>query len=180
VISSVADTVRFGGERVTQSDVLHVVEGNPKATIVGDLSAADHIPSCSFDCVIFPQILHLIYESRAALATIHRILRPGGALLLTAPGITPIDMGEWSQTWYWSFTPLSLERMLSEVFSGEGVAVESDGNLLSATAFLQGLSAEELRAAELDHRDDAFPVIITARAVKAGRQSLTTAGGTTA
>ena len=31
-------TRRFGGDHVTKSDVLHVVEGNPQATIVGDLT----------------------------------------------------------------------------------------------------------------------------------------------
>ena len=34
-------TARFGGDRVTRSEVLHVQEGNPKATIVADLSAAN-------------------------------------------------------------------------------------------------------------------------------------------
>ena len=50
-----AYTRRFGGERVTKSDVLHVSEGNPDATIVGDLTCADFIPSDSFDCVILTQ-----------------------------------------------------------------------------------------------------------------------------
>ena len=37
-------TKRFGGNRVTRSDVLHVQEGNPQATFIGDLSSAEHIP----------------------------------------------------------------------------------------------------------------------------------------
>ena len=31
-------TRQYGGEHVTVSDVLHVIEGNPAATIVGDLA----------------------------------------------------------------------------------------------------------------------------------------------
>ena len=37
-------TEKFGGAKVTQSDVLNYVEGNPKATIVADLCDAPHIP----------------------------------------------------------------------------------------------------------------------------------------
>src|SRR5687768_13447023 len=37
-----AYTIRYGGDRVTKSDVLHPVEGNPDATIVADLANADH------------------------------------------------------------------------------------------------------------------------------------------
>src|SRR5689334_2088523 len=37
-------TRRFGGERVTISDVLHIEEGNPQATIVADLANAEHLP----------------------------------------------------------------------------------------------------------------------------------------
>src|SRR5512139_900423 len=40
-----AYTRRYGGDRVTCSDVLHPVEGNPDATIVADLTKADHLPS---------------------------------------------------------------------------------------------------------------------------------------
>ena len=79
-------TRQFGSLRVTHSDVLHVSRDNPKATIVGDLASADHIESDAFDCVILTQTLHLIYDVRAALVTLHRILRPGGVLLATFPG----------------------------------------------------------------------------------------------
>jgi hypothetical protein len=37
-------TKRFGGNRVTRSDVLHPQEGNPQATFIGDLSSAEDIP----------------------------------------------------------------------------------------------------------------------------------------
>ena len=43
-------TRQFGGERVSQSDILHAVEGNLAATFVGDLTNAEQVPSDSFDC----------------------------------------------------------------------------------------------------------------------------------
>jgi len=41
-------TVKFGGGRVTRGDVLAVVQGNSKATIVADLADAYYIPSDTF------------------------------------------------------------------------------------------------------------------------------------
>ena len=161
-------THRFGAERVTQADVLHVHDRNPRATFVGDLATADHIPSDAFDCIILTQTLQLVYELRPAIRTLHRILRPGGVLLATVPGITPVAAwSEWGSTWYWSFTEQTLRRLLGEVFPMELLALETHGNVLVATAFLHGLAAEELAAEELEARDPDFPVIITARAVKA-------------
>lgn len=109
-------TRKFGGDRVTKSDVLHVVEGNPEATIVGDLTCADHIPSDSFDCFILTQTLHLIYDVRAALKTLYRILKPGGVAIVTFPGISQISHDEWGDYWCWGFTTLSARRLFEEVF----------------------------------------------------------------
>ncbi|MGA7670628.1 MAG: glycosyltransferase, partial [Nitrolancea sp.] len=90
-------TRKFGGSRVDQSDVLHVHDGNPHATVVGDLATADHISSDTFDCIILTQTLHLIYELPAAVRTIQRILKPGGVVLATVPGISQISNDEWNQ-----------------------------------------------------------------------------------
>ena len=37
-------TLKYGGERVTKSDILHVDENNGKATFIGDLSNAPQLP----------------------------------------------------------------------------------------------------------------------------------------
>ena len=161
-----AYTRRLGGDRVTRRDVLHVSEGNPQATIVADLTSADHIPSDAFDCIILTQTLHLIYDARAALSTLHRILKPGGVLLTTFPGITQIDHYDWRNSWYWAFTALSATRMFGEVFPAANLKVETYGNVLAAIAFLHGISLEELRRDELDSNDPDYQVIIAVRAVK--------------
>ena len=162
-------TRRFGGARVTASDVLHVHAGNPKATLVARLEAAPQVPDDTFDAIILTQTLSIIYDLRAAVATLHRILKPGGVLLVTVPGVTCVPArSEWAATWCWSFTEHSLRRLLEEAF-GAGVETATRGNVLAAVAFLEGLCAEELRPGELDHLDPDYPVTITARAVKARR-----------
>ena len=161
-------TLRFGGDRVVQSDVLHVEEGNPKVTIVADLTCADNIPSDSFDCIICTQTLQFIYDVRTAIRTLYRILKPGGVLLVSFPGISQIsrdDMDRWGE--YWRFTTMSARRLFEEIFPPDYVTVEAYGNVLAAIAYLHGLAAEELRQGELDHRDPDYEVLITVRAVKA-------------
>ncbi|MDB5407863.1 MAG: glycosyl transferase family 2 [Rhodospirillales bacterium] len=158
-------TRQFGGDRVTQRDVLTFKEGSP-ATFVGDLALGAGLPDAAFDCVILTQTLQLVFDIPAALATLARVLRPGGVLLLTVPGITRIDAGEWRDNWYWSFTPRAIERLCATALQAYSVVVESYGNVLAAIAFLHGLADDELRPAELAKCDPHFPVIVTLRAEK--------------
>ena len=159
-------TLLYGGDKVTKSDILHVDAKNSKATIFGDLSDATHIPDNTFDCIILTQTLHLIYYYERALSTCHRILKPGGVLLLTSPGITPIDHGEWKNSWYWSFTDKSLLKLSSDTFVGGNLNVETFGNVYVATAFLYGMGISEISKERMDHHDPHFQVIITIKAVK--------------
>lgn len=165
-------TRKFGESRVTRSDILHLHPGNPQATLVGDLANAQHIPSNSFDCIIFVQTLQFIYDFRAALGHLHRILRPGGKLLATFPGISQIsryDMDRWGD--FWRFTSLSARQLFEESFPAGNVTVQAHGNVLSAIAFLEGLAVEELKREELDQPDLDYELLITVRAVKAGEAS---------
>jgi glycosyltransferase involved in cell wall biosynthesis len=159
-------TRKFGGSRVEVSDVLHVTAGNPQATIVADLTSADHIPSSAFDCIILTQTLHLIYDVRSAAQTLYRILKPGGVLLATFPGISQISRDEWGDHWYWALTTMSARQLLEEYFPAANVRIEAHGNVLAAISFLHGLAAEELRQEELDYRDPSYEVLIALRGVK--------------
>lgn len=158
-------TKRFGADRVEKIDVLNLKEG-PGTTIQADLSSAPHIPSDQFDCIVFTQTLQLVYDLHAAVATLHRVLRPGGVLLATFPGITHTQDSNWYPYWYWNLTSGSANRLFSEVFPPEALTVEGHGNVLAAVAFLQGIAAEELRPEELDFRSPTFDVSITVRATK--------------
>jgi SAM-dependent methyltransferase len=161
------DYTRKLGTNVQRSDVLHAKPGNPEATIVGDLTDAPQISSDSFDCAILTQVLQYVYDVRAALATLHRVLAPGGVLLATAPGITKISAvddelwGEW-----WHYTARSLRRLAAEAFGAENVEVESFGNVLTAAGFLYGLVPTDLRPEELEAEDPLYEVILGLRAVK--------------
>jgi glycosyltransferase involved in cell wall biosynthesis len=158
-------TSKYGGQQVRQSDILHIDETNPNANFVGDLSNAPFLPGNSFDCIVLTQTLHLIYDFKAAIQTCHRVLKPGGCLLATVPGITPIDHGEWKKTWYWSFTPAAMIKLFEDCFPGK-TTVESFGNIFAATAFLYGMGLPEVDKQTLDHADEHYPVIITIEAVK--------------
>lgn len=168
-------TRKFGGGRVARSDVLDVVEGNRKTTMVADLAHADHIPSDSFDCIICTQTLQMIFDLRAAVFHLHRILRPGGVLLATAPGISQIcrrlGRDQWGE--YWRLTGQSAERLFGDIFQPQNVRVLPHGNVMAATAFLYGLATEELNTRALDYLDPDYELLITIRAVKvgSGRQS---------
>ena len=159
-------TRRFGGARVTRSDVVNVVGGDPETTFVADLADAPGLPSSTFDCVVLTQTLHLVYDLEAAVATLHRILRPGGIVLATVPGITQISSDRWARTWYWSLTPLAADRLFGDTFGPDQVEVYSYGNVLSAVAFLEGMAATELRPAELGVRDGNYPLVVAIRAVR--------------
>lgn len=159
-------TLRFGGNKVVKSDILHVDESNKQATFIGDLSNAPQLPDNSFDCIVLTQTLHLIYNYKDALRTCYRILKPGGALLLTVPGISHIDQGEWKDIWLWSFTQASVKRLLNETFSNSHIKIETFGNVLAATAFLYGMGLPEVSNRQLDETDPHYQVIITACAVK--------------
>jgi hypothetical protein len=157
-------TREFGDGRVSRSDVLDIDSNNPKATIIVDLNTASELPADSYDCIILTQTLQFVYAMQDAIGHLYCCLRPGGVLLLTVPCITPLRRIH--QGWYWNFTEQSVQRLLCERFPPAEVLVRTYGNLLTATAFLYGLSANELDTRELQTCDPDYQVIIAARAVK--------------
>jgi SAM-dependent methyltransferase len=161
-----AYTRRFGGASVVHSDVLHVDATNPEATYIGSLEQGGVLPERTFDCIVLTQTLHLIFDMRAAIATLHNALKPGGVLLLTTPGISQVDSGEWGETWYWSLTATALRRLLAERFNADAVTIEVYGNVFAATTFLYGAALEEVGPENLDTHDPSYPVIVAAHALR--------------
>jgi len=159
-------TEDFGGTQVTHADVVDIDPTNSRATIRGNLELAGTLPDDAFDCIILTQTLHLMFDFRSTLANLSRALKPQGILLITVPGITPLDREESNHTWHWSFTPHSIERLLREHFAPSHVATRAYGNVFAATSFLHGLSASEVARSKLDVTDNSFPVIVAARAAK--------------
>ena len=159
-------TRRYGGDRTTRRDVLHVHSGNPAATIVGDLADAPQIADATFDCIVVTQTMHLIYDVDCAVATLARILRPGGVVLATFPGISQLSEDEWSRTWSWAFDSRLARQLFSSRFGEENVSVEAHGNPLAAAAFLQGLATADLMPAQLDADKDPCELLVSVRAVR--------------
>jgi len=149
------------GSGVTSTDVVDIDPRNDRATIIGDLGVPGVLPEAAFDCVIVPQTLQYVADPRVAVANLYGALRPGGVLLITMPTIAKLDEKA-AEVDHWRITPVGMRRVLDAWCPGAVVTVESAGNVLTATAFLQGLAAEELRPEEFDVVDPLYPMIVMA------------------
>lgn len=158
---------RFGGDRL-KSVTTFQLDGPGPGRLVGDLTKPDTLPADLFDCFVCTQTLSFLFDVPAAIRGCHRVLRPGGNLLLAVAGTTHIsryDADRWGD--YWRFTPQSIDRLLRPVF-GDGLRISAYGNVLAATAMLHGIVTEELTPEELAVHDPDYPVTICAVATKAG------------
>jgi SAM-dependent methyltransferase len=162
-------TRRFGGSRVTHSEVIDLDIANPKRTITADLTNCPEIADDRFDSILCTQTLLLIYDVPAAIRELYRILKPGGVLLATLPGIAKVCersfIGGAGED-YWRFTSASTQRLFSEAFGESNIGVTSYGNVLSAIAFLHGLVTPELTPEELDYNDPEYQMVVCVRARK--------------
>jgi SAM-dependent methyltransferase len=157
-------TPRFGGAAIKKLDILHVDDSNPVATIVADLTKPNSIPSDRFDCVICTHVLHIIVELDKAVSELHRILRPGGVLLVAVPQVSMCDPDFHE---IWRFTPEGLAVLLAKAFGKQNVLVRAYGNSLTAAGEIRGLVASEFKKPTLDYHDPRFAVEVCARACKA-------------
>jgi hypothetical protein len=152
----------YGDGEVARADVLHHT-GNTDSTLVGDLTTGEGLPSARYDCFICTQTLPFIYDVHAAVRGIASVLKPGGVVLATVPGMSQVsredkrDWGDW-----WRFTSQGTERLFSEAFCD--VQTKAHGNVLAASAFLYAYSAEELTEQELEYHDPEYELLITVRA----------------
>ena len=117
---------RFGAPRVDHADVIGVAAWNSETQYFPDLLA--EIPSCSYDCIILTQTLQLVYDVAAVLRTTYRVLKPGGLVLATFPGMCAKSRDHWSSGGCRSIAPAAANRLFSEVFTEEAVEVMSLGN----------------------------------------------------
>ncbi len=158
----------FGGANVTQSDVLNLDPGNPRANIIGDLiKDRNLLGEGKYDCIIMTQALFMMYELQAAVANLYRSLKPGGDLLITVPGIAQwLDNEGASWDDLWRFTRASVRKLLAEKFPEQNISVTSYGNIYVAVSLLHGLALEELDPKKCEFQDNNYEVILGARAQK--------------
>jgi len=149
------------------SEILHFTDKNPNATIIGDLTKVETLKPNFADCFICTQTLNFLYDFKSAVKGLHFMLRNNGYALITLGGISQIsryDMDRWGD--YWRFTTKSAFEIFSEVFGENNVKIDSYGNVLTSTAFLHGISAEELMEKELLYKDPNYQQVITVVAKK--------------
>ena len=161
-------TRRFGADYVNQIDVIDIDDANPATTIIADIACAPEIPSNTFDCIVLTQVLVLIPDLKSAIETLIRIVRPGGVILATQPGISRVSsVPNEEGTWCWSVFPPSARWLFSSpLVNDRSLLIETYGNLLTATSFLWGLAQEDLSEDSFVENDPRFPVITAIRAVK--------------
>jgi len=155
--------LKYAEHQNCKIDIIHLDDSNPLASIVADLTKPNRIPSAYFDCIICTHVLHIIFEMPEFLSEIKRILKPGGYLFLTVPGISMCDYS-WNELW--RFTEEGIQRLLEHHFEKDSVQVEGFGNSLVAAGQIRGLSREEFSFKELTSYDGRFAVEICAKAQK--------------
>lgn len=155
-------TEKFGGNRVRESVILHVDREAPEiGQIKGDLSTGEGLEAERVNCLICTQTLPFIYDFASAAEHMVGLLESGGAALITAGGISQIIQYEKIHYGhFWSFTEQSLRRLFESMEDVESVEVRVYGNVKTASAFLYGISSEELEEKELDYQDSCYQVII--------------------
>jgi glycosyltransferase involved in cell wall biosynthesis len=131
--------------------------------VLADLTTAEQLPSESYDCILLPQVLQRVYDLKTAISTAARLLRPGGVLLATVPGFPLPKRVDRS---YWAFTTRSTQQLLAGTFPPTHFTLKTYGNVLTATALLQGIGVKELPLEELEYSDPHYQVLIGMRAIK--------------
>lgn len=155
-------TDKFGGRKVNKS-IVFSYEPAKGVDVVGDLTTGKGVLSSMADCVILTQTLPFVFDVQSAVGNSLKLLRSGGVLLLTVPGITQIsryDMDRWGH--YWTFTDLSTRRLFEKFVPKRNISVTTYGNVKSACSFLYGLSSEEMQKRDLDYKDNDYQVVIAA------------------
>jgi SAM-dependent methyltransferase len=160
-------TTRYGGNKVTRSDVLDVNRDNKQANIHADLRDLSAIPDAVYDCIILTQVLQYIDDMDAAIRECTRVLKSGGALLVTVPSLGKLD-GQEDKVFghYWRLTRDSARYLFGKHFRPENLEISAWGNVLVGLAFWIGLSREELTRRQLAYFDPVYACGVSIRAVK--------------
>ncbi|MEI7474105.1 MAG: methyltransferase [bacterium] len=156
-------TKNFGRNKVLKSLILHANNTDVKADIIGNLETGENLPEAIADCFIMTQTLPFMLNPKEGIKNALKLLKADGVLLITVPGIVQIsryDMDRWGH--YWSFTDLSLQKLLEEFVHKEKIEIKTYGNVKSACGLLYGYSQEEFTKSDLDHYDKDYQVTIAA------------------
>ena len=82
-----------------------------------DIMNLHNIAACTFDAVVSDQVLEHVLNPHVAISEMHRVLKPGGWLILTTCLMNPIHYNHREDEIYndyWRFTPSGLRVLCSE------------------------------------------------------------------
>ena len=147
-------TRRFGGERTTRRDVLHVHERNSTATIVGDLADAPQIADATFDCVVVTQRSHL--ESTTSRAPCPPSPDPPSRRRRARddPWNHPDSRRTNGMTWSWAFD-FACVQLFASLRRTERFPRARGNPLRRGGRLLHGLATTELTPEQLDAEEAA-------------------------
>lgn len=132
------------------------------ATYVMDLQDTYKFPSNKYDCYIMTQTLQYPYDTKAVLKSSYKLLKNGGAIIITAPITSQITAYRES----WRFTEFSIRRLLEDA-GFKIIDTQSYGNTFANTLFLQGIAYEDVKNKKLlDRKEYICPMLVAALAVK--------------
>jgi SAM-dependent methyltransferase len=112
---------------------------DPEAGLHGDILSLPVRSECA-DLVVCTEVLEHVFDTDKALTELRRVLKPGGALLLS----TPLIMGRHERLDFHRFTAECLTRFLAAA-GFEKIEVEARGGLFSSLALLLTHIPEQLR-----------------------------------
>jgi hypothetical protein len=132
-----------------------------------DLTRTESLKKDYYNVFVCTQVFNFIYDVKSAIEGSYYILKNNGTLLATVAGnisqVSRYDMDRWGD--YWRFTFKSIDMLIREVF-GDDVKIVSYGNAMAATAFVQGLSVEDVDENLLDYSDPDYSIVLGIVAVK--------------
>lgn len=153
------------GTKCKKKIISHVMGWNN--TVKMNFETGEGIEDEIADCIICTQTLQYIYDLKAAIRNLYRMLKQGGTLLVSVPGIKPLSEfhdEKWGE--YWSFTTKSMKKLCMEVASEQDIYVAGYGNAKATASFLYGINQEHLTVDELEYYDYRYPLVICARVKK--------------
>lgn len=118
------EVIRSGGAEYESID--HAPRAGDRPTWIGDVMCMPQVPDGRYDAIVSHQVIEHLPRPWEALAEFHRVLRPGGMLVISAPHLSrrhelPHD--------YFRFTQEGMTSLLSNA-GFEDIVVQPVGGLL--------------------------------------------------
>lgn len=118
---------RYVEPRVEGYDSLDIAPRVPGVTFVSDLRAMSMIAANSYDAALCSEVLEHVADPHLALSELHRVLRPGAALLLSVPFLARLHEEPYD---YFRYTRYGLDHLLTGA-SFQVVEIVATGSVFS-------------------------------------------------